>query len=86
MADLTPEKKRAFDAIMGTLQRQAMRVLEEPKETREEVYEIVRQSIADTASDSGIEISPDFENMYMTHLRALVAIIERGGGAGGGRA
>jgi hypothetical protein len=84
MTSMTPEKKRALEAIEGSLHRMAMRVLEEPESEREAVYEILRQSLKETASV--VPADPGFEEQYMIWLRALVRSIESGGGAKGGRA
>jgi hypothetical protein len=81
-------RKRNLDAIMGSLQRMAMQVLEAPKEDREKVYEEIREDFAETwrAHGAAFNVGPDFIEQYMIHLRALVSIIERGGGAAGGTA
>jgi len=84
MADLTPDRKRALEAIEGSLHRMAMKVLEAPPSEREAVYEIMRQSWKETVAE--IPVDEGFEEQYMTWLRALVRIIEQGGGAKGGRA
>jgi hypothetical protein len=84
MADMTPEKKRALEAIEGSLHRMAMKVLETPELEREAVYEILHQSLKETAKS--VPVDPGFEEQYMIWLRALVQIIEHGGGAKGGTA
>jgi hypothetical protein len=84
MADMTPEKKQVLDAIEGSLHRMAMKVLEAPISEREDIYESMRQSLKETQRT--IPVDDGFVEQYMTWLRALVSIIERGGGAKGGRA
>jgi hypothetical protein len=84
MTELPPEKKRALEA---SLHRMALQVLESPRSEREAVYEVMRASLADArrALNLGDKEMPDFEENYMTWLRALVAMIERSGGAQGGK-
>ena len=84
VSDLTPEKQRAFDALMGSLQRNAMRVIETPNSEREAVYKIMEESLLETSQE--IQMTEDFREQYMTWLRAMVSIIESGGGAQGGTA
>jgi hypothetical protein len=79
-----PEKQRALDALLGSLQRMAMKVIETPKSEREAVYKIMEESLEETAKE--VEVSEDFREQYMTWLRAMVRIIESGGGAKGGTA
>ena len=82
MVDMPPEKKRALEAIQGSLHRMAMKVLETPESEREAVYEILRQSLKQTTHI--VPVDPGFEEQYMSWLRALVRMIEGGGGAQGG--
>jgi division protein CdvB (Snf7/Vps24/ESCRT-III family) len=84
MSGITPEKKRALDEIEASLHRMAMKVLEAPASEREAVYETMRQSLKDAAGVAPVD--KGFEEQYMTWLRALVRIIESGGGAKGGTA
>jgi hypothetical protein len=62
----------------------ASKVLEAPLPEREAVYEIVRKSLRELKL-ADTELS-DFEENYMTCLRALVSLIERSGGGQGGTA
>jgi hypothetical protein len=62
----------------------AMKILETPESEREAVYEIMRQSLRETAAV--VPMDEGFEDQYMTWLRALVSIIEHGGGGKGGTA
>ena len=78
MADMTPEKKQALEAIEGSLHRMAMKVLEAPIWEREDVYESMRRSLKETQRT--IPVDDEFVEQYITWLRALVSIIERGGG------
>jgi hypothetical protein len=84
MTGSTPEKKRALDAIEASLHRMAMEVLEAPESEREAVYDTMRQSLKDAAELAPVD--KGFEEQYMIWLRALVRIIESGGGAKGGAA
>jgi hypothetical protein len=84
MADLTPEQKQALKAIEGSLHRMAMKIVEAPTSEREAIYESMRQSLKETKQT--IPVDDGFLEQYMSWLRALVSIIERGGRAKGGRA
>jgi hypothetical protein len=66
----------------------ALIVLELPKSDREAIYGDVRASLADMrqALNLSDKEMADFEDKYMTWLRALVDMIERSGGAQGGKA
>jgi len=89
MAELPEEKRRkAFEAIEGFLHRMAMQVLEAPRSEREAVYEIVRESLSETRRELNLADTEmaDFEENFMSWLRALVSIIERSGGGQGGTA
>jgi hypothetical protein len=76
-----PEKARAIEAIEGSLHRMAMKILDTPESEREAVYEIMRQSLK-----AVVPVDEGFEEQYMIWLRALVSIIESGGGGKGGTA
>jgi hypothetical protein len=84
MTDLPPEKQKAAEDLLASLHRMALKVLETPPAEREEVYEIMRQSWSETATD--VLVPPDLADQYMIWLRALVDMIERGGGGKGGTA
>jgi hypothetical protein len=62
----------------------AMNILDTPESEREAVYEIMRQSLKETAAV--VPVDEGFEEQYMIWLRALVSIIESGGGGKGGTA
>ena len=79
-----PEKARALQVIEGSLHRMAMKILDTPVSEREATYEIMRQSLKE-ATDA-VPIDEGFEDQYMKWLRALVSIIESGGGGKGGTA
>jgi hypothetical protein len=84
MTELPP----ATQAIMESLIRMAEKVLAAPVADREAIYEIIRQSLAETRHTLNVddETAADWERNYMTWLRALVSMIERSGGAQGGKA
>jgi hypothetical protein len=85
---LPPDKQKAFDAVMSSLNRTAMEVVETPKTEREEKYLIVRDELVRAMRDYHIEENkiPDWVAQYLSFLRSLVAMIESGGGAAGGHA
>ena len=85
MAESSPESTRA---VLKSLDRMAHKVLESPKSEREAIYEDVRASLGDTgrALNLSDKEMADFGDKYITWLRALVDMIERGGGAQGGKA
>ena len=62
----------------------ALKVIETPKSEREAVYKIMEESLEETAKE--VEVTEGFQEHYMTLLRAMVSIIESGGGAQGGTA
>src|SRR5262249_18350277 len=76
-----PRKDPGIFAPRGT-------VAKSPKSDREAVYELMRASLGDAGRVLNLSDKEmaDFENNYMTWLRALVDMIERGGGAPGCRA
>jgi hypothetical protein len=82
LSDLTPEKP--LDALMDSLQRMAMKVIEAPTSEREAVYELMEESLVETAQE--LRMDDGLREQYMTWLRAMVSIIESGGGAPGGTA
>jgi hypothetical protein len=84
-----PKKNPHADLIMASLQRMAMQMLEVPQSEREGLYEDFRTgSQKDAARRLGLDpkAAEEFGQKYLEFLRALVKIIEAGGGAGGGRA
>jgi hypothetical protein len=85
---LPPDKQKAFDAVMSSLNRRAMEIVEIPKTEREQTYLIVRDELMRAMRDCHIEENkiPDWIEQYLSFLRSLVAMIESGGGASGGRA
>ena len=80
--------KSPLREIEESLHRLALIVLKAPKSEREAIYEDVRASLADTrrALNLSDKEMTDFGDNYVTWLRALVDMIERGGGAQGGKA
>ena len=84
---LPPDKQKAFDAVMSSLNRRAMEIVETPKSEREQAYFILRDELARAMRDCHIEENkiPDWVEQYLSFLRSLVAMIESGGGASGGR-
>ena len=86
MAESSSEIARR--AVLESLHRVALTVLESPKSEREAIYEDVRASLGDTgrALNLSDKEMADFGDKYITWLRALVDMIERSGGAQGGKA
>ena len=84
MGKSSPEMEK----ILASLHRMALKVAKSPKADREAGYELMRASLGDAgrALNLSDKEMADFEANYMTWLRALVDLIERGGGAPGGRA
>jgi len=81
-------KQEILEKILASLHRMALEVAKSPKSDREAAYELMRASLGDAGRVLNLSDKEmaDFENNYMTWLRALVDMIERGGGAPGCRA
>jgi hypothetical protein len=93
MADnpaLTPEQERALEATLGTIQRVAMKIVEAPRDRREDAFAIARRNYAEGLRRFGQNPEEGAPRAWlekvMEGLRLLVAEIERSGGASGGRA
>jgi hypothetical protein len=80
MAESSPE----LEEILASLHRMALGIAKSPKSEREAAYEVIRASLADTRR--ALNFGAGFEDNYMAWLRALVDMLERGGGAPGGKA
>jgi hypothetical protein len=76
------------DLMLASLQRVAMRMLEVSQADRERVYAGYQKDFAKDAEKAGFppKEAEEFGQKYLEFLRALVKIIEDGGGAAGGRA
>ena len=59
------------------LHRMAMKVLEAPLSERDAIYKVISESVEETSRT--IAVGEEFEEQYMTWLRARVSMIERGG-------
>lgn len=83
---MTPEKNQQL--IEASLHRMAARVLEYPIDQREAAYKLMRENMVIDSEKFGINKRDyiEFEQKYMTWLRALVDMIEKSGGAKGGHA
>jgi hypothetical protein len=84
--DLTNEERQALEDSLGAIRRIAMKVIELPKEQREQQYANIRREFENSIRKYGAQgerIAKWLDNM-MTAIRALVAEIEAGGGARGG--
>src|SRR5262245_12159524 len=88
MVDRTPEQQKALDATIGSLNRIAMKIVGMPKSDREAHYALVRKSMIESFQVFKMDAKTGEEwlEKYMGFLRALVEMIEAGGGADGGRA
>jgi hypothetical protein len=78
--------KQAVDALMGMVQRLAMEVVELPHHARDERYAIIRDSLRETATNLGLKDPARQAATMADFVRALVTIIEQGGGGRGGAA
>jgi hypothetical protein len=76
------------DLMLASLQRVAMQMLEVPKADRERVYADHQKAFAKAAAATRLDpkAAEEFGLKYLEYLRAMVNIIEAGGGAAGGRA
>jgi hypothetical protein len=89
MAKSSPgSKQETLEKILASLHRMALKVAKSPKSDREAVYELMRASLGDAGRALNLRNKEmaNFEANYMTWLRALVDMIERGGSAPGGKA
>ena len=78
---------RPRDLMLASLHRVAMKVLELPASERE-TYERLKVDLVKGAPGADLhpEAAEEFGKKYLEFLRALVKMIEAGGGATGGRA
>jgi hypothetical protein len=76
------------DLMLASLHRVAMKVLELPASERETLYERLKVDLVKGAPGADLhpEAAEEFGKKYLEFLRALVKMIEAGGGATGGRA
>lgn len=79
---------QANEQILGAVHRQAMAVLEVPASEREERYAIIRQSFYEAGKGLGWADAPaaEWASNVEQWVRALVGIIEQGGGGSAGTA
>lgn len=79
---------RPRDLMLASLHRVAMKVLELPASERETLYERLKVDLVKGAPGADLhpEAAEEFGKKYLEFLRALVKMIEAGGGATGGRA
>ena len=76
------------DLMLASLHRVAMKALELPASERETLYERLKVDLVKgvPGADLHPEAAEEFGKKYLEFLRALVKMIEAGGGATGGRA
>jgi hypothetical protein len=88
MVELTPEQQRSLDATVGSIQRIATRIVQLPREAREQAFTITRRNFEESIQRFGLdgEQANRWLDLTMGALRALVSEIEAGGGAAGGTA
>jgi hypothetical protein len=81
-------KENPHDLIMASLPGIAVQILEVPKSEREGLYTDFGIGFRKQAAAAGLDPKPaeEFGQKYLEFLRALVRIIESGGGASGGHA
>jgi len=82
--------KKADDLkkLEGLVRRQAMRMIEVPKEERGEHYKLVRESLMESVRVLNVPGAEACElvDFLVRMIEALLFEMEAGGGAGGGRA
>jgi len=88
MDELTREQEEVVAATVGAIQRIAMAIVELPTEGRAAHYAMVRRKFEAVMMEVGIEgaTAHTWLNNTMVGIQSLVAEIEAGGGAVGGRA
>jgi hypothetical protein len=85
---MNEKQKASYEAMLGAIQRRAMEIVELPVDQREARHQVNRTIYLKTAAEmqmtpeQGQELADKFEEF----TRAMVKIMETGGGAGGGRA
>ena len=88
-AIMTPEQEKAFDATLGTVQRVAMKIVELPRDRRDEAFAIAHRNYAEALRKIGQNPDDGASHAWlekvMEGLWVLVAEIESSGGTGGGR-
>lgn len=72
------------DKLLEAVQRRAMEVIQTPPERREALYEIYRRAYVETAESLGMP--KDIADKMVEWTKAMVNIIETGGGQAGGSA
>ena len=85
----TDEKKKGADAALATIQRYAMGIVALPAAKREARYALIRESHMEAGRSMKIGDKKDWEDLddnMVEWTRALVRIIESGGGSKGGTA
>jgi hypothetical protein len=77
-----------WDEARSLIGRSAKKVVEAPKELRDEALSIVEDAFRDmyVSSDAGEEQTRDGVEALMTSVRLLVAEMDAAGASGGGRA
>jgi hypothetical protein len=84
MADVTPEIQAIIDRQEASLQRIAMRIMEIPKDRRDEACDAARRSFE--AAFANYQCDPERVRNYigvnMERLRTLLIEMEVGGGHG----
>lgn len=70
--------------LLGSVERRAMEIVQLPPEEREARYSEYKRVYAETAREAGMPA--DIAEKMDEWVRAMVRIIEAGGGSAGGRA
>jgi hypothetical protein len=78
MVELTPEQQRSLDATVGSIQRIATRIVQLPREPREQAFTITRRNFEESIQRFGLdgEQANRWLDLTMGALRALVSEIE----------
>jgi len=76
------------DAVVGSIQRRAMEIIELPPDQREARYKVYRQTYIESVMEKGLsrEKGEQFAATMEEWTRTLVKLIEAGGATRGGRA
>lgn len=73
---MTPDQKKAYDAIVGTVQRVAMKILKSPPGLREQAFTIARKNYEESFARHGYQsddpVVRETIDQIMEGIRVLV--------------
>ena len=78
--------RQTMDMVIQAVQRRAMEIVDLPEDQREGHYLLIREAYSDGARELGATDATAMGEKMVEFTRALVKIMEAGGGASGGRA